>query len=235
MFGITKHKRLIITILCLPLIFIIGLFSFNINASNDDPHYLFNAKSITEALRRAKNREAESEDTYQLTAIILHWKRLSGVKKSIQNYLSTEFFKEIIIWNNNPLIKLTFNQILTNNLSSHKIRIINSEQNLKDEAKYLACSHAQTLACFYADDDWDASDYMKTLISSFRSDPNLLHSVTNAVTYYNNMLWTFMDHGIDLHTGFSWVGCGSIFLREHAQRHLQLLAVNLKANQGKLI
>ncbi|CAF2062465.1 unnamed protein product, partial [Rotaria magnacalcarata] len=44
------------------------------------------------------------------------------------------------------------------------------------------------------------------------------------------MLWTFMDSRIDLHAGFSWIGCGSLFLREHAQRHHQLLRMNLRNN-----
>ncbi|CAF4704083.1 unnamed protein product, partial [Rotaria magnacalcarata] len=34
----------------------------------------------------------------------------------------------------------------------------------------------------------------------------------------------------DLHAGFSWIGCGSLFLREHAQRHHQLLRMNLRNN-----
>ncbi len=103
---------------------------------------------------------------------------------------------------------------------------------MRDQAKYRACAGAQTLACFYADDDCDVSRYMKSLIASFRSDPNVLHSATNEITYYNNMLWTFTDSRIDLHTGFSWIGSGSVFLREHAQRHLQLLTSHLKFHQG---
>ena len=102
-------------------------------------------------------------------------------------------------------------------------------------AKYHACIQAQTLACFYADDNWNVSHYLKSLIASFRSDPNILHSVTNPDTYYNNLLWTFMDSQIDLHTGFSWLGTGSIFLRQHAKRHIQLMNINLRINKGGFI
>ncbi|CAF3725455.1 unnamed protein product [Rotaria socialis] len=210
--------------------FTIGIFNFNIDSTSDNRNYVIDANAIFDALKQTKILEAEHEQQYQLTAIILHWKRLSRVQLAVQHYVSTKYFKEIIIWNNNPEINLTLNEISTNNQSNGLIRIINSYVNMYDEAKYQACAEAKTLVCFYADDDWNTSHYIKTLIASFRSDPNVLHSVTNVVTYYNNLLWTFMDSRIDLHTGFSWIGCGSLFLREHAQRHLQLLRMHLQTN-----
>ena len=183
-------------------------------------------------IQQDRHHELALENKYQLTAIILHWQRLSGVQQSIQYYLKTQLFKQIIVWNNNPEIELTQNQLLPNNQSSNLIRIINSDQNLKDEAKYRACSEATTLVCFYADDDWDTSHYIKSLIASFRSDPNLLHSFTDPYTFYTNLIWSYFDSTIDLHTGFSWIGCGSVFLREHARRHLQLLEIHLKNDRG---
>ncbi|CAF1310968.1 unnamed protein product [Rotaria sordida] len=231
MFEKLKRKKILVISVCLFLILIIELYPSHINVSNNNENYFIGANAIIDALKQAESLEAELEQRYQLTAVILHWKRLSQVQLTVQYYLNTSFFKEIIVWNNNPQINLTLNKILTNNQSSNLVRIINSKYNLKDEAKYRACVEAKTLVCFYADDDWDVSHYMNTLIASFRSDPNVLHTATNVATYYNNMLWTFMDSRIDLHTGFSWIGSGSIFLREHARRHLQLLTMNLKTNQ----
>ncbi|CAF2597816.1 unnamed protein product [Rotaria sp. Silwood2] len=231
MFEKLKRKKNLVIAACLFLIFIVGLFPSDNNISNNNTNYFIDTNAIFDALIQARSLEAELEQRYQLTAIILHWKRLSRAQLTVQYYLNTDFFKEIIVWNNNPQINLTVNEFLTNNQSHNLVRIINSKENLKDEAKYRACTEAKTHVCFYADDDWDVFHYMNTLIASFRSDPNLLHSATNVVTYYNNMLWTFMDSRIDLHTGFSWIGCGSVFLREHAQRHLQLLTMNLKTNQ----
>jgi hypothetical protein len=232
MFEKLKRKKRIKIIGCLFLILIIIRFLSNINVSNNNANYLIDANLLLGALQNAKSRELDVQNKYQFTAIILHWQRLSRIQQSIQHYLNSNLFKEIIVWNNNPQINLTHSQILINNHSSILISIINSKENLKDQAKYLACAGAQTLACFYADDDWDVSRYMKSLIASFRSDPNVLHSATNEITYYNNMLWTFTDSRIDLHTGFSWIGSGSVFLREHAQRHLQLLTRHLKFHQG---
>jgi hypothetical protein len=172
---------------------------------------------------QAKFEETKLQNEYDLTAILLHWKRLEGVKKTVQYLANTNLFRQIIIWNNNPQIHLTVQHFTTNNQMQKYIHIINSKVNLKDEAKYRACAQAKTRACFYVDDDWNVSQYLKSLISSYRSDPNLLHSVTDAYTFYTNLVWTYIDSTIDLHTGFSWIGCGSIFLRQHAEQYLQLM------------
>jgi len=232
MIGKLKRKNIIKIIACLFLIAILLRFPFDDIIFNGNAKYLTDVNLIHDALQRAETFEIEFNNKYQFTAIVLHWKSLSRVQQAVQNFVNSKLFKEIIVWNNNPAIKLAHNQILPINNSSTIIYIINSNENLKDQAKYSACAGAQTLVCFYADDDWDPSHYMKTLIASFRSDPNILHLATNDITYYNNMLWTFMDSQIDLHTGFAWIGCGSVFLREHAQRHLQLLTMHLKSHQG---
>ncbi|CAF3548663.1 unnamed protein product [Rotaria sp. Silwood1] len=183
---------------------------------------------------QSKQHEIELEQKYDLTAIIIHWERSTSVVRAVNYLLDSNFFKEIIIWNNNPNINLNKTILKTNNHALDSIRIINSKENIKDQAKYRACTEAKTIACFYADDDWDTSFYLKSLIADFRSDPYVLHSVTDPYTFYTNLIWTYFDNKIDLHTGFSWIGCGSIFLREYAQRHLQYLQIYLKNNQ-KLI
>jgi hypothetical protein len=187
--------------------------------SNDYTYVGFSAFEY----EQAKLQETKVQSEYDLTAVLLHWKRLEGVKNTLQYLLNTNLFKQIIIWNNNPHINLTLHHFNTTNYTDKFIHIINSKVNLKDEAKYRACTQAKTRACFYVDDDWNISHYLKSLISSFRSDPNLLHSVTDAYTFYTNLVWTYLDSEIDLHTGFSWIGCGSVFLRQHAKNHLKLM------------
>jgi len=232
MIGKMKRKKIIKITAFLFLIPIIIRFLSNVIIPGNISTYLVGDNLLLDALQQAKSRELDVENKYQVTAIILHWKRSLGIRQLIQYYLNSTLFKEIIVWNNNPQVNLTYIDIVTNNNSSTLIRIINSKENLKDQAKYRACATAQTLVCFYADDDWDVSRYMKTLIASFRSDPNALHSATNEFTFYNNLLWTFTDARIDLHTGFSWIGSGSVFLRQHAERHLQLLMMHIKDHQG---
>jgi hypothetical protein len=197
-------------------------YSSIINTKHNPNNSIYIGYSAFE-YEQAKLQEKKLQNEYDLTAILLHWKRLEGVKSILHYLFHTHFFKQIIIWNNNPNINLTFHSLAINNQTKKFIRIINSKKNLKDEAKYLACTEAKTRACFYVDDDWDVSHYLKSLISSFRSDPNLLHSVTDAYTFYTNLVWTYLDSKINLHSGFAWIGCGSIFLRQHAQQHLQLM------------
>ncbi|CAF4477840.1 unnamed protein product [Rotaria sp. Silwood2] len=180
---------------------------------------------------QSKQREIKLEQKYNLTAILLHWKRSASVARAVNYLLDSNLFKEIIIWNNNPDINLHKTIFEKNNHSLDSIRIINSKENLKDEAKYHACAEANTMGCFYADDDWDTSFYLKSLIADFRNDPYILHSVTDPYTFYANLVWTYFDSTINLHAGFSWIGCGSIFLREYAQRHIHYLQFYLKNNR----
>jgi hypothetical protein len=203
-----------------------------INNINDNPGNLINPGFTVFEYEKAKLQEITLKNEYDLTAVLLHWNRLEDVQNITQYLLHTHLFKQIIIWNNNPDINLTFHHFKINH-SKKFIRIINSNENLKDEAKYRACAEAKTRACFYVDDDWDISHYLKSLIASFRSDPNLLHSVTDAKTFYTNLVWSYFDTNIDLHSGFSWISCGSIFLRQHAQKHLQLVHKFLKNHTSK--
>ena len=182
---------------------------------------------------QAKLEETRAINEYDLTAVLLHWKRFDGLQKNLQYLLKTDLFKEILVWNNNPEVNLTLNQFINQNQSNQSVRIINSPENLKDKAKYRACTEARTRACFYVDDDFNPAHYLKCLIASFRSDPNLLHAVTEPYTFYTNLVWTYFDSSIDLHSGFSWIGCGSVFLREHAQQHLQLIDKFLRNHTRK--
>ncbi len=195
----------------------------SINSTENNPNDSIYIGFSAFEYEQAKLQETQLQNEYDLTAVLLHWKRLDSVQNILQYLFRTHLFKQIIIWNNNPEFNLTFNHFNTNQQINEFIHIINSKENLKDEAKYRACTQAKTRACFYVDDDWNVSHYLKSLISSFRSDPNLLHSVTDAYTFYTNLVWTYLDSKIDLHSGFSWIGCGSVFLRQHAQQHLQLM------------
>ncbi|CAF4395388.1 unnamed protein product, partial [Rotaria sp. Silwood2] len=106
---------------------------------------------------QSKQHEIEIEQKYNLTAILLHWKRSTSVARAVNYLVDSNLFKEVIIWNNNPNINLNKTIFKKNNHSLDSIRIINSKENLKDEAKYRACAEANTMGCFYVDDDWDAS------------------------------------------------------------------------------
>lgn len=181
------------------------------------------------------NKYNKLKNEYQLTGIILHWRRMNGVQQLVKTMLEyDDLFSNIIIWNNNPTKKLTLKDLLIEN--TDRIEIVNSDTNIKDQAKYRACQLAKTKACFYVDDDWDIKMYMKSLYSNFLLEPTILHSITDQFTYFTNLMWTFFDKNIELHTGFSWIGCGSVFSRENAVRHLKYLNyfLDTETNRGKI-
>lgn len=172
---------------------------------------------------------------YQLTGIVLHWRRLTGVQNLVKIMLkNADLFPYIIVWNNNPSKKLNFADLEID--PTDRVQIIQSDVNIKDQAKYRACELAKTQACFYIDDDWDMSLYMRSLYANFLLEPTILHAITDQFTYYTNLMWTFFDSNIDLHTGFSWIGCGSIYSRANAIRHLKYLTyfLDTDANRGKM-
>ncbi|CAF3568210.1 unnamed protein product [Rotaria sordida] len=180
-----------------------------ISFSNDDIQYEL-------------DKYIQLKNQYQLTGIVLHWKRLNGVQKLVKTMLEYEnLFSNIIIWNNNPMQHLTFQDLLIEN--NNRTEIVNSNVNIKDEAKYRACQLAKTNACFYVDDDWDIRMYVRSLYSHFLLEPTILHAITDQFTYFTNLMWTFFDESINLHTGFSWIGCGSVFSRDNAVRHLKYM------------
>ena len=186
-------------------------------------------------LEKAIRHEAALKDQFDLTAVLLHWQRLTGLRNTLQYLVQSKLFVEIILWNNNPGINLTHSHLTNTNHSIKNLRIINSRENLKDIAKYRACAEAKTRACFYVDDDWNTAHYLRSVIASFRSDPTVLHAVTDEYTSYTNLVWSYFDRSIDLHTGFSWIGCGGIFLRQHAEQHLRFLRSFLGQNQSRTL
>ena len=214
-------------------------FGWNSRLSNltridaDNARYSVNIGFSPFQIETVRRLEAVVRDAYQVTAILLHWKRLEFVELKVKRYIASQLFKHIIIWNNDPQINLTLTHLrLKNPPVASIIRIINSPINLKDQAKYRACAEATTPVCFYSDDDWDTSAYINSLLASFRADPEVLHTVTEPYTFYSNLVWTYFDASIDLHAGFTWIGCGSVFLRVYAKRHLDLLDRHLVGNQS---
>jgi len=228
-----RYKLKIIFLTIIFLIFYIFLTSqLNVKKKKSVSQNGFNEIDIQYEINKYNQLKTE----YQLTGIILHWRRMNGVQQLVKTMLENEdLFPNIVIWNNNPTKNLTFKDLLIED--NNRIEIFNSDVNIKDQAKYRACQLAKTQACFYVDDDWDIRMYMRSLYSNFLLEPTILHSITDQFTYFTNLMWTFFDKDIDLHTGFSWIGCGSIFSRDNAVRHLKYLDYFLDTadNRGKML
>jgi hypothetical protein len=88
--------------------------------------------------------------------------------------------------------------------------------------------------CYFQDDDW-LNLYMDSLYTNFLENPNLIHSNSMPIIYLESRRWMFANADKDLHTGFTWLGCGSFVPREKVQRFLgQLGSISLSKDRLKL-
>lgn len=155
-----------------------------------------------------------------MTYIILNWSRRDKVLALIRKALRhPTLIHEIIIWNNHPD---AFPRALIP--ETDKVRIVNSQTNRMDRAKYEACGMANTQHCLYSDDDWDVFPYLDSLVLAYSRNSHLVHTTTESYTWYTNMIeWVYHAPKRGIHSRFGWIGCGSIIPRPWAKRHLLLL------------
>ena len=151
-----------------------------------------------------------------ISAIVLNWKRPDNLNKIINYLAKREYINEIIIWNNSA-------ESFVAKLNDSRIRVVNSEQNLRDEAKYLACSEAKNEYCYYQDDDWYTDNYIDMLYHSFSQNPDHIHTTSSASILAENKLHSYYNADKKIHAEFSWIGCGSIFKRSIAQDFLAFI------------
>ena len=154
-----------------------------------------------------------------ISAIVLNWKRPDNVNKIVRYLAKKEYINEIIIWNNSAEPFLA-------KLNDCRIRVINSEKNLRDEAKYLACAEANNDYCYYQDDDWYTDNYLDMLYHSFSQNPDHIHTTSSASILAENRLHSYYNANKKIHAEFSWIGCGSMFKRSIAQDFLGYIHSN---------
>lgn len=126
-----------------------------------------------------------------------------------------------------------------------EVRVFNSYENLHDTAKYTTCSMAQYEYCYFQDDDW-LNVYMDSMYTNFLRYPDLIHSNTMPIIHLEHKRWQFTNPGktshictvtewmpllkltaihteINMHTGFTWLGCGAFVPRWKVQNFLAQL------------
>ncbi|GAB5587593.1 hypothetical protein Unana1_02493 [Umbelopsis nana] len=159
-----------------------------------------------------------------VTAVLLGWKRFESLKFIIQYLTRYPFIKEIIIWNNNLDSRLNIADFdLDIAQSMHvEIRVFNSYENLHDTAKYTTCSMAQYEYCYFQDDDW-LNLYLDSMYTNFLRYPDLIHSNTMPIIHLEHKRWQFTNREINIHTGFTWLGCGAFAPRWKVQNFLAQL------------
>jgi len=131
-----------------------------------------------------------------LTAMWLQ--RTGNLGHVIRSLVSLDLFDEFVIWNNNPTVSLTEAHLRTFLGPSVKLVLVNSPENLRDRAKYLACLKASSAVCYYQDDDYLTHSYVASLYANFMRAPTLLHTTTEPFTFYTNLKWSYHNasHGL---------------------------------------
>ena len=169
------------------------------------------------------------KNTVQMTAVVLNWKRLDNLKRIVPQLKECHFISEVLIWNNNPSA-ITFEDV---GLSQHYdwLTIINSKENLKDEAKYLAAASAKNDYIFYQDDDWSTKHYIDALYASYCMNPEHLHVATGELTWAENLFFTFYNKELNIQSEFCFIGCGAMFPKHLAETHLQKLRKHFNATE----
>ncbi|KAF0358155.1 hypothetical protein F8M41_014467 [Gigaspora margarita] len=169
-----------------------------------------------------------------VTAVLLGWKRTESLKLVV-NYISKyPFIKEILIWNNNNETRLNVEDFELNNMNV-VLNVFNSDENLHDLSKYITCSMAEYNYCYFQDDDW-LNLYMDSTYTNFLKNPSLIHSNTMPLIHLEHRRWMFSNSNKNIHTGFTWLGCGSFISRTKVQRFLgQLGYIPLSKDRLRLV
>nr|CAG8494478.1 6977_t:CDS:2 [Entrophospora candida] len=169
-----------------------------------------------------------------VTAILLGWKRRESLQLVVSYLSKYPFVKEILIWNNNDEIRLNVKDFKLINSDGMVLNVFNSDENLHDLSKHTTCSMAKYDYCYYQDDDW-LNMYMDSMYTNFLNNPSLIHSNTMPIIHLEHRRWMFANADKNLHTGFTWFGCGSFVPRAKVQRFLgQLGSISLAKERLKL-
>jgi len=97
-----------------------------------------------------------------VTACLLSWKRPKNLEIIVDALRRVEIINEILIWNNNPDIRLEF--------ADAKTRVIQSADNQRCYGRFLCAAHARNSLIYVQDDDVLNHD-IAGLYHRFLSDP----------------------------------------------------------------
>ncbi|KAJ7228840.1 hypothetical protein GGX14DRAFT_345173 [Mycena pura] len=180
------------------------------------------------ALRFINRSPAAGENTRgphpDVTAVLLNWVRLPNVVQIVSVLCGEQLddvLKEIVVWNNNYMRPLVYDDFVDSNCSSSKLQIYNSPENLYFQARFIACANASTTYCFIQDDD-------------YLVNPEIIHSLRARIASSDIFLLppdeSLSSHLLSINSpstnitfGFSWLGYGSLILRRNAESFLELL------------
>ena len=156
-----------------------------------------------------------------ITCVLLNWKRLDNIKFIIQKLKKRQYITEIIVWNNNPS-PIVHHQIGVHNQDA-VVKIVNSKQNLCDEAKYRGALMAKNEHVFYQDDDFMTAPYLDAMYRTFCLNPDRLHIAVGEMSYVTTFLRSYYNHALGLQAEFCFIGTGAMFPKSIAKKYLEYL------------
>ncbi|RHZ90140.1 hypothetical protein Glove_7g7 [Diversispora epigaea] len=202
-------------------------WKINLNDTINSRVSVFNKEQFTdEAIKK--------NGLIPVTAVLIGWKRMESLQVVVNFISKYPYIKEILIWNNNDKIRLHKQDFRLNN-TEVRLKIFNSDENLHDLSKYTTCAMAKYDYCYFQDDDW-LNLYMDSIYTNFLRYPNLIHSNTMPIIHLEHRRWMFSNNDKNLHTGFTWLGCGSFIPRIKVQRFLgQIGLYSLEKERLRLV
>lgn len=133
-----------------------------------------------------------------VTACLLSWQRPDNIRLIVDSLSPLEFIDEILVWNNNPAVSLSF--------SLPKVRVINSPENLGCAARYLCAAQARNEVIYTQDDDALVLDVAKRH-GAFLADPSRISHGLSEWHYPRRGDYVYPDGHLAM------LGWGSFFLR----------------------
>jgi hypothetical protein len=112
--------------------------------------------------RRLKARKKRVARMPRVSACLLSWKRPHNLPIIIAALRQASFINEILVWNNNPDLRLEVDDPIT--------RVINSEDNAMCYGRFLCAAEARNRIIYVQDDDAVNHD-IGGLYSQFLADP----------------------------------------------------------------
>ncbi len=105
----------------------------------------------------------------KISAVLLNWKRPEGVEKICKHLLQSDLIGEIIIWNNNADMSMSFD--------NEKTRIINCSEDFGLFTRFAAASLSKYPCILYHDDDIMAPETtLKELFKHWQKQPYSCHT-----------------------------------------------------------
>jgi len=134
-----------------------------------------------------------------VTACLVSWKRPNNLPKIISHLRKFPFIDDVLIWNNNPSVKLPF--------MGENVRVIQSHYNVITYGRYLCTYHARHDAIYTQDDDCLVTG-IEQIYDAFLRDPvRIAHGLQNThVSTHSDYLYDGAQ--------MSLVGWGAFFLRD---------------------